>query len=77
MAKPETKSPPIKAAWRKGYSAGRRGLPESANPHLEDGIAVVDMRGWSRLYAQTWHDGWVDGVEAGVITIPPGMGLGG
>ena len=61
MARPQTKSPPIKAAWRKGFSAGRRGLQEAHNPHLEDGQAVGDVRGWSRLYAQTWHDGWVDG----------------
>ena len=62
--KPDTKSAPVKAAWRKGLSAGMRGLDESHNPHLEEGQKIEDLKGWSRLYATTWHEGWVDGVAA-------------
>ncbi len=62
MAKPVTRSAPIRAAWRKGLSAGMRGLADAANPYLEDGQTVTDVKGWSRLYATTWHEGWVDGV---------------
>lgn len=66
MAKPDTKSAPVRAAYRKGFSAGKRGLDKTANPYLAKNEAdkIEDIKGWSRLYAQTWDDGWTDGEAA-------------
>lgn len=63
MAKPDTKSAPVRAAYRKGLSAGRRGLLEASNPYLVKNLAdrIEDIHGWSRIYAQTWLEGWKDG----------------
>lgn len=63
MSKPVTRSAPVRSAWRKGFSAGKRGLGRETNPYLVKNEAekVEDMHGWSRIYAQTWDTGWEDG----------------
>lgn len=64
MARPETRSAPVRSAWRKGFSAGRRDVARETNPyrrHEGEIREISDMIGWPRLYAQTWDDGWADG----------------
>lgn len=71
--KPDTKSAPVRAAYRKGLSAGRRKIQRDANPYLVKNEAdkIEDIKGWSRLYAQTWDDGWVDGSGASLLGEQP------
>ena len=67
MVKPDTKSAPVRAAYRRGLSAGRRDLPkDTSNPYtgkekLIDGETVHVLVGWSLLYHNTWNEGWEDG----------------
>lgn len=70
MPRPVTRSAPIRAAYRKGYSAGMRGVEETANPYVpkdhdhSSGEQAHDPKGWLGIYHRTWLSGWADGVEA-------------
>lgn len=45
-----------KSAWRKGYMAGRRGVPEDECPH-----PIATERGSVGVLAEAWLEGHLEG----------------